>query len=61
MQYKLILKPIARSRTGPEVGTGPIMLNEVEGLPDGQKISIRNVRPVDQAPISANWSSLQGA
>ncbi len=45
MKYKLTLKPIARSRTGVERGTGPVMLYEVEGLPEGRKISIRNVRP----------------
>jgi heme-degrading monooxygenase HmoA len=51
MQSKLGLKPIARSRTGAEYGTGPVMLHEVEGLPEGQKISIRNVRPEGQEPI----------
>jgi len=51
MKYKLILKPVARSRTGIEYGTGPVMLNEVEGLPEAQKISIRNVRPTTQEPV----------
>lgn len=51
MHSKLTLKPIARSRTGVEYGTGPVMLYEVEGLPAVQKISIRNVRPAGQQPI----------
>ena len=51
MKYKLTLKPIASSRTGVEYGTGPVMLYEVEGLPEGQKISIRNVRPATQEPV----------
>ena len=51
MQFNLTLKPIARSRAGVECGTGPIMLYEVEGLPGGQKISIRNIRPAGQQPI----------
>lgn len=51
MQSKLNLKPIARSRTGAEYGAGPVMLYEVEGLPEGQKISIRNVRAATQEPV----------
>jgi len=51
VKYKLSLKPIARSRTGVEYGTGPVMLYEVEGLPEGRKISIRNVRPATQEPV----------
>jgi hypothetical protein len=51
MQIKLTLKPIARSRTGVEYGTGPVMLYEVEGLPGGQKISIRNVCPAGQQSV----------
>jgi hypothetical protein len=51
MKYTLSLKPVARSRTGVEDGTGPVMLYEVEGLPKGQKISIRNVRPATQEPV----------
>jgi hypothetical protein len=51
MQFNLTLKPIARSRAGVECGTGPIMLYEVEGLPGGQKISIRNIRLAGQQPI----------
>jgi hypothetical protein len=51
VKYKLALKPIDRSRTVVEYGTGPVMLNEVEGLPEGQKISIRNVRPAPQEPV----------
>jgi len=51
VKYKLTLKPIASSRTGVEYGTGPVMLYEVEGLPEGQKISIRNVRPTTQEAV----------
>jgi hypothetical protein len=51
VKYKLTLRPIARSRTGTEYGTGPVMLYEVEGQPNGQKISIRNVRPAIQEPV----------
>lgn len=51
MKYKLILKRVARSRSGIEYGTGPEMLYEVEGLSKGQKISIRNVRAESQEPV----------
>ena len=51
MRPTLSLKPIARSRTGVEYGTGPVILYEVEGLPEGRKISIRNVRPAPQEPV----------
>ena len=50
MKYKLGLKPVASSRTGLEFETGPVMLN-VEGLPEGRKISIRNAHPVHQAAV----------
>jgi hypothetical protein len=51
MDGTLTLKPVARSRSGMEYGTGPVMLYEVEGLPEGRKISIRNVRPATQEPV----------
>ena len=51
MRPTLSLKPIARSRTGVEYGTGPVILYEVEGLADGQKISVRNVRPATQEAV----------
>ena len=51
MQIKLTLKPIAGSPMGVEYGTGSVMQYEVEGLPGGQKISIRNVRPAGQQPV----------
>ena len=60
MQSKLTLKPIARSRTGAEYGTGPVMLYEVAGLPEGQKISIRNVRPVTQEPVWQIGAHIKG-
>ena len=40
MKYKLTLKPSARSRTGVEYGTGPVMVYDVEGLPEGQKFQL---------------------
>ena len=51
MQSTLSLKPVAHSRTGFEYGTGPVMLYEVDGLADGRKISIRNVRAAAQEPV----------
>ncbi len=60
MQSKLTLKPIARSRTGVEYGSGPVMLHEVEGLPEGQKISIRNARPVTQEPVWQIGAHIKG-
>ncbi len=51
MKYRLILKPIARSRSGTMTAeTGPIILYEIEGLPEGQKVSLRNIRPDGQEP-----------
>ena len=60
MKYKLTLKPTARSRTGAEHGTGPVMLYEIEGLPEGQKISIRNVRPAAQEPVWQIGAHMKG-
>ena len=60
MKYKLTLKPTARSRTGVEYGTGPVMLYEIEGLPEGQKISIRDVRPVTQEPVWQIGAHMKG-
>jgi hypothetical protein len=60
MQPTLKLKPVARSRTGVEYGTGPVMLYEVEGLADGQKISIRNVRPAAQEPVWQIGAHIKG-
>lgn len=51
MKPTLSLKPVARSRNGVEYATGPVMLYEVEGLPEGQEISIRNARPATQEPV----------
>lgn len=51
MKYKLSLKPVARSRNGVLYGTGPTMLYEVDGLPEGQKISICNERASGQEPV----------
>lgn len=62
MKYELILKPIARSRSGTEYGTGPVMLYEVDGLPEGQRISVRNIRPQSQEAVwevgehAPNWT-----
>jgi hypothetical protein len=60
MQPTLSLKPVARSRTGAEYGTGPVMLCEVEGLPNGQRISIRNVRPAGQQPVWQIGAHIRG-
>jgi hypothetical protein len=60
MKRTLTLKPVTRSRTGAEYGTGPVMLYEVEGLPDAQKISIRNIRPVAQQPIWQIGAHIKG-
>jgi hypothetical protein len=51
VKYTLSLKPVASARSGAEYGTGTVMLYEVDGLPEGQRISIRNVRSVLQEPI----------
>ena len=51
MLPKLNLKPIAHSRTGVEYGSGPVILYEVEGIADSQKISVRNVRPATQDAV----------
>ena len=51
MKSILSLKPVAQSRKGVEYGSGPVMLYEVEGLPEGRAISIRNVRPQSQEPV----------
>jgi len=51
MQTKLSLKSIARPRATAENETGPVTLYEVEGVPEGRKISIRNVRAVAQEAV----------
>jgi hypothetical protein len=51
MKQKLSISPVAKSRTGQEYGTGPIMLYDVDGLPEGRKISIRNVQAAGQQPV----------
>src|SRR5271165_2164761 len=43
-----------------EYGTGPVMLYEVEGLADGQKISIRNVRPATLEPVWQIGAHIKG-
>ena len=60
MKYRLNLKAIARSRTGVEYRTGAVMLYEIEGLADGQKISIRNVRPATQEPVWQIGAHIKG-
>ncbi len=45
MSHKLVLKPVARSHNGLEFGSGPVIIFTVEGLPEGQNLLIRNVRP----------------
>ena len=51
MKPILSLKPVAQSRKGVDYGTGPVILYEVEGLPEGRAISIRNVRAASQEPV----------
>jgi hypothetical protein len=51
MKSILSLKPVAQSRIGVEYGSGPVMLYEVQGLPQGRAISIRNVRAQEQEPV----------
>jgi hypothetical protein len=52
LELKLSLRPIARSRNGVEYGTGPVILYEIAGLPEGQNLSVRNIRPQSQI---ADW------
>ena len=51
MTYTLSLKPTFNSRTNFESGSGPVTEYEVEGLPTGRKISIRNSRASAQEPV----------
>lgn len=60
MVRRLSLKPVARSRTGMVYGTGPVILYEVEGLPDGQNISLRNIRPSAQKPVWEIGAHIKG-
>ena len=45
MKYKLSLKAIAYSHDGLEYGTGPAILYKIQGLPEGENLLLRNVRP----------------
>ncbi len=45
MTNKLGLKAVAKSYNGLEYGSGPVIIYTVEGLPEGQNLLIRNVRP----------------
>jgi len=45
MKYKLNLKAIAYSHDGLEYGTGPAILYKIQGLPEGENLLLRNVRP----------------
>ena len=51
MKAILSLKPVAQSRNGIEYGSGPVFLYEVQGLPQGRTISIRNVRAQEHEPV----------
>jgi hypothetical protein len=51
MKSILSLKPVAHSRKGVEYGSGLVFLYEVQGLPQGRAISIRNVRAQEQEPV----------
>jgi integrase len=60
MTFKLTLHPIAHSRSGTEYGTDPVMLYDIEGLPEGKKISVRNVRPAAQEPVWQIGAHIRG-
>jgi hypothetical protein len=51
MTFKLSLRPIASARSGQVYDSGKTFLYEVNGLPDGQVISIRNVRASVHEPV----------
>src|SRR5712691_6194958 len=50
VKYVLSLRSKASARSGVEYGTGIPLLYEMEGLPEGQEVSIRNVRAHLQEP-----------
>ncbi len=56
MTHTLTLREVARSRTGPIHGTGPIMQYEVQGMPTGQKAFVANMEG-SQRP--ARWQVLR--
>jgi hypothetical protein len=51
MRFKLSLRPVASARSGEVYGSGKTFLYEVDGLPDGQVISMRNVRASVKEPV----------
>jgi len=50
MKYTLSLKAQMAARSGSEYGTGKTFLYDVNGLPEGQKITIKNTNPEHQTP-----------
>jgi len=51
MKYTLSLKSKFYSRDGAHYGTGKVSVYDVDGLPEGQKISIENKRSTLQEPL----------
>jgi len=52
VKYILKLKPQAWSRTNTMTyASGPVMKYDVEGLPEGQKISVANFCPAGREPV----------
>ena len=53
VKCKLTLKPRARSLSTTGDSTGPVMMYEVEGSPQGQRVSIatENFRAEEHAPV----------
>jgi hypothetical protein len=50
LEYTLSLKAQMAARSGPEYGTGKTRRYDVNGLPEGQKITIKNTSPEHQTP-----------
>ena len=51
VKCRLTLKPHARSLGIMGGSTGPVMMYEVKGLPEGQRVSIANFRTEEQVPV----------
>jgi hypothetical protein len=51
MKYTLKLNAQMAARSGSEYGSGKTFLYDVNGLPEGQKITIKNISPDGQTPV----------
>jgi hypothetical protein len=61
MKYKLSLKA-AYSHDGLEYGTGPAILYKIQGLPEGENLLLRNVRPrfrEGEWQVGDHWNGYQ--